>query len=78
MNRLGMGMVQKAREAGRRLARKVTLRRMMWQVNIVQAHARRQRDLLAKRWARTDLSPAEAQQISRSRKAIRRVELVPS
>ena len=63
MNRLSMEMTQKARRAGSRRARKATLRRMKREVKIVQAHARRQRDLLAKRWPETDLSQAEAQQI---------------
>jgi len=63
MNRLSMEMTQKARRAGSRRARKATLRRMKREVKIVQAHARRHRDLLAKRWPETDLSQAEAQQI---------------
>jgi hypothetical protein len=63
MNRLSMEMAQNARRAGSRKARKTTLRRMKRAVKIVQAHARRHRDLLAKRWAETDLSQAEAQQI---------------
>ena len=63
MNRLSMEMTQKARRAGSRRARKATLRRMKRPLKIVQAHARRHRDLLAKRWRETDLSQAEAQQI---------------
>lgn len=63
MNRLSMEMTQKARRAGSRRARKAALRRMKRQVKIVQAHARRHRDLLAKRWPETDLSQAEAHQI---------------
>lgn len=63
MNRLSMEMTQNARGAGSRRARKAALRRMKRQVKIVQAHARRHRDLLAKRWPETDLSQAEAQQI---------------
>jgi hypothetical protein len=63
MNQLSMEMTQKARRAGSRRARKTTLRRMKRQLKIVQAHARRHRDLLAKCWPETDLSQAEAQQI---------------
>jgi len=75
MNRLSMEMTQKARRAGSRRARKATLRRMKRQLKIVQAHARRHRDLLAKRWRETDLSQAEAQQIIQRMEAI--VERLP-
>lgn len=63
MNRLSMEMTRNARRAGSRRGRKATLRRMKRAVKTVQAHARRHRDLLAKRWAETDLSQAEARQI---------------
>lgn len=63
MNRLSMEMTQNGRRAGSRRARKATLRRMKREVKVVQAHARRHRDLLARRWAQTELSEAEAQQI---------------
>ena len=63
MNRLAMEMTKQARRAGSRQGRKKTLRAMKRQVKIVAAHARRPRDLLEARWAETDLSQREAQQI---------------
>jgi hypothetical protein len=63
MNRLSMEMTRQARRAGRRKARKKALRAMKRQVKIMAAHAQRHRDLLEKRWAETELSQAQAQQI---------------
>jgi hypothetical protein len=63
MNRLSMEMTRQARRAGSRKGRKQTLRKMKRQVKLVAAHARRHRDLLEKRWAETELSREEAQQI---------------
>jgi hypothetical protein len=63
MNRLSMEMTQQARRGGTRKSRKKTLRAMKREMKIVAAHAKRHRDLLEKRWAETELSQAEAQQI---------------
>jgi hypothetical protein len=65
MNRLSMEMTRQARRAGRRKARKKTLRAMKRQVKIMAAHAQRHRDLLEKRWAETELSRGQAEQIIR-------------
>jgi len=63
MNRLAMEMTRQGRRSGNRKGRKKTLRKMKREVKIVAAHARRHRDLLERRWAETELSRGEAQQI---------------
>lgn len=63
MNRLSMAMTKQGRRAGKRKARKRTLRAMKRQVKMVAAHARRYRELLERRWTETDLSRRQAQQI---------------
>ncbi len=53
MNRLSIAMTQQARRAGSKKGRKRVLRQMKQLVGIVQAHARRHRDLLDQEWKQT-------------------------
>lgn len=63
MNRLCMQMTQTRRKKDGRRLRKATLRQMKKLSKVVMGHAQRHRDVLAQRWAETDLSQAEAQLI---------------
>jgi hypothetical protein len=65
MNRLSVEMAQQGRRAGRKQERKRVLRQMKRLVRVVRAHAQRHRDLLDQRWAETDWTRPEAEQILR-------------
>jgi hypothetical protein len=61
MNRLSMEMTQQARRAGSKKGRKRVLRQMKRLVGVVQAHARRHRELLDKNWERTEWTRGQAE-----------------
>jgi uncharacterized protein YqgV (UPF0045/DUF77 family) len=63
MNRLSMAMTHARRQAGGRKTRKGILRAMKRQVKVVEAHARRHRQLLAEHQVETDLTPNQAAQL---------------
>jgi len=63
MNRLSMEMTQKTRRSGSRKERKRVLRQMKRLVRVVRGHARRHRDLLDQRWAQTQWTRRQAEQI---------------
>ena len=65
MNRLAMDMSQQARRVGTRKGRKRVLRQMKRLVGVVQAHARRHRELLDRRWEQTQWTRPQAEQILR-------------
>jgi hypothetical protein len=65
MNRLCLEMTQEARRAGTKKGRKRVLRQMKRLVAVVQAHARRHRELLDKNWERTEWTRAQAEQVLR-------------
>jgi hypothetical protein len=62
MNRLSIEMSQQARRAGSKKGRKRVLRQMKKLVNLVRAHARRHRELLAQNWERAEWTQGHAQQ----------------
>ena len=61
MNKLSMEMSQAARRAGSKKARKRVLRRMKRLVGVVQAHARRHRELLDRQWVKTSWTRRQAE-----------------
>jgi len=63
MNKRCMEMSHARRQPESRKARKRLLRWMKKAVNQVARHARRYRDLLARRWSQTDWTQAQAQQV---------------
>ena len=63
MNKLCMGMAAAGRKPGGRKQKKALLRRMKKLSAIIAAHARRHRAALEERWAQTDWSRGQAQQI---------------
>ena len=63
MNQLSMAMTHARRQAGGRKARKKLLRAMKRQVKVVEAHARRHRQLLAEHTDETDLTAKQAAQV---------------
>lgn len=65
MNRLGLEMTQAARRAGSKKGRKRVLRQMKRLVGVVQAHARRHRELLDRHWERTEWTRTQAEQVLR-------------
>lgn len=75
MNRLSMGMTQQARRAGTKKGRKRVLRQMKRLVGVVQAHARRHRELLDKQWERTEWTRAQVEQVLRRIDGV--LELLP-
>ena len=75
MNKLSMDMSQAARRAGSKKARKRVLRQMKRMVGVVQAHARRHRELLERRWAETSWTRAQAQVVLRRIDGV--LELLP-
>jgi hypothetical protein len=75
MNRLSMEMTQAARRAGSKKGRKRVLRQMKKLVGVAQAHARRHRELLDKRWEQTQWTRAQAEQVLHRIDAV--LELLP-
>jgi hypothetical protein len=75
MNRHSMEMTQQARRAGSKKGRKRVLRQMKRLVGVVQAHARRHRELLDQHWERTEWTRAQAAQILRRIDGV--LELLP-
>lgn len=75
MNRLSMGMTQQTRRAGTKKGRKRVLRQMKKLVGVVQAHARRHRELLDKQWERTEWTRPQAEQVLRRIDGV--LELLP-
>jgi len=75
MNRLSMEMSQQARRAGSKKGRKRVLRQMKALVGVVQAHARRHRELLDKHWERTEWTRPQAEQVLRRIDGV--LELLP-
>ena len=75
MNKLSMEMSQAARRAGSRKARKRVLRQMKRMVGVVQAHARRHRDLLDRHWEKTSWTRGQAEVVLRRIDAV--LELLP-
>jgi hypothetical protein len=65
MNRLSMDMSQQARRAGTRKGRKRVLRQIKRLVGVVQAHARRHRELLDRHWERTEWTRPQAEGVLR-------------
>lgn len=65
MNKLSMEMSQAARRAGSKKERKRILRQMKRWVGVVQAHARRHRELLDRCWAKTSWSRRQAEVVLR-------------
>jgi hypothetical protein len=63
MNKLVMEMTQSQRKKGGKKLRKAILRKMTKLGKKIARHGRKHRDILEKRWAETDLSQAQAQQI---------------
>jgi hypothetical protein len=63
MNKLAMRMTQARRKKDARRLRKAALREMKKLSKLIAGHARRHRELLARRWRETDLKQGEAQQI---------------
>jgi hypothetical protein len=75
MNRLSIEMTQQARRAGSKKGRKRVLRQMKTLVGVVQAHARRHRELLDKHWERTEWSRPQAEAVLRRIDGV--LELLP-
>jgi hypothetical protein len=75
MNRLCMEMTQAARRAGSKKGRKRVLRQMKKLVGVVQAHARRHRELLDRHWERTEWTRTQAEQVLRRIDGV--LELLP-
>ena len=65
MNRLSIEMSQQTRRAESKKGRKRVLRQMKKLVGVVRAHAQRHRDLLDERWAETEWTRPQAEQILR-------------
>jgi len=65
MNRLSIAMSQQARRAESKKGRKRVWRQMKKLVGVVRAHAQRHRDLLDQRWAETEWTRPQAEQILR-------------
>ncbi|MGE3312725.1 MAG: hypothetical protein AB7O66_22375 [Limisphaerales bacterium] len=65
MNRLSIEMSQQARRAGSKKGRKRVLRKMKKLVGVVEAHARRHRDLLDKEWETASWTRKEAEVVLR-------------
>lgn len=65
MNRLSIEMSQQARRAGSKKGRKRVLRKMKKLVGVVEAHARRHRDLLDKEWEKASWTRKEAEVVLR-------------
>ena len=63
MNRLCIEMTQTRRKKDGKRLRKATLRQMKKLSKVVARHAQRHREVLEQRWAETDLTQAQAQQI---------------
>lgn len=70
MNRLCIQMTHARRKKDGKRQRKATLRQMKKLSKVIARHAERHRDELAERWAETDLSAGQAQQI------IERIEVI--
>lgn len=64
INGLSMAMTQGRRQKGHRKEQKQTLRAMKRVVKVVRQHAQRHQALLRKQWNQTQLSQAQAEQIS--------------
>ncbi len=75
MNRLSMEMTQQARRAGSKRGRKRVLRQMKTLVGVVQAHARRHRELLDQHWERTEWTRPQAEAVLRRIDGV--LELLP-
>jgi hypothetical protein len=75
MNRLSIEMSQQARRAGSKKGRKRVLRQMKKLVRVVRGHAQRHRDLLDQRWAETEWTRPQAEQILRRLDQV--LELLP-
>jgi hypothetical protein len=75
MNRLSMEMTQQARRAGTKKGRKRVLRQMKKLVGVVQAHARRHRELLDQGWERTEWTRPQAEVVLRRIDGV--LELLP-
>jgi Transposase DDE domain len=75
MNRLSIEMTQQARRSGSKKGRKRVLRQMKKLVGVVQAHARRHRQLLDTHWERTEWTRPQAEQILRRLDGV--LELLP-
>ena len=75
MNRLSLEMTQRGRRSGSKKERKRVLRAMKKLVKVVRAHAQRHRSLLDQRWARTDWTRKQAEQILRRIDGV--LELLP-
>lgn len=75
MNRLAMEMTQQARRAGTKKGRKRVLRQMKKLVGVVEAHARRHRELLDRNWEKTDWTRVQAEQVLRRIDGV--LELLP-
>ena len=65
INQLCIQMTHATRRDDRQRQRKKTLRQMDHLVGVVRNHARRYRDLLAERWAQTQWTEAQTQQVLR-------------
>lgn len=65
MNRLSIRMTQSRRKRDAKRQRKRTLRCMKKLVKVVEAHARRHRELLDKEWEKTDWTRKQAAQVLR-------------
>jgi hypothetical protein len=75
MNRLSIQMSQQARRPGSKKGRKRVLRAMKKLVGAVRAHAQRHRELLDQRWAETEWTRAQAEQVLRRIDGV--LELLP-
>ena len=75
MNGLSIAMTQQARRAESKKGRKRVLRDMKQLVGTVRAHARRHRELLDQRWAETEWTRPQAEQILRRLDGV--LELLP-
>lgn len=75
VNTLSMEMSREARRAGSKRGRKRVLRKMKRMVGIVEAHARRHRDLLDQQWEKTSWTRPQAEVVLR--RIDRVLELLP-
>lgn len=75
MNRLSIEMTQKTRRPGSKKERKRVLRQMKKLVRVVRAHAQRHRQLLDQRWAETQWTRPQTEQILRRLDQV--LELLP-
>ena len=75
MNRLSIEMSQQKRRVDSKKGRKRVLRRMKKLVSVVRDHAKRHRDLLDERWAETQWTRPQAEQILRRLDSV--LELLP-